>query len=186
MAKNKWRIKEAVKIAEEAALKALRTGAEGILTEAVDAAPVDTGTLRRSGTVTVGGIPDAAKVYEAAEAGTDQKDGGTIGKEKAVYISFNTPYALVVHEGAAPHKITVDTAKSLAVPVRKWKGDVNPYGSGKLPMLSKDGKYVLLGRSVNHPGSTGFKYLENAFNQNKQKVLKYADKEIKKAIEKAK
>jgi hypothetical protein len=187
MAKNnKWRIKEAVKIAEDAALKALRTGAEAILTEAIDETPVETGTLRRSGTVTVGGLPDAAKVYEAAEAGTDQKDGGTIGKEKAVYISFNTPYALVVHEGAAPHKITVDTAKSLAVPVRKWKGDVNPYGSGKLPMLSKDGKYVLLGRSVNHPGSTGFKYLENAFNRNKQKVIKYAQAQFKKALQKAK
>jgi hypothetical protein len=55
MAKNKWRIKEAVKIAEEAGLKALRTGAEAILTEAIDETPIDTGTLRRSGTVTVGG-----------------------------------------------------------------------------------------------------------------------------------
>jgi len=188
MAKDKWRTKEAVKIAEEAGLKALRTGAEAILTEAIDEAPIDTGTLRRSGTVTVGGLPDGAQVFEAAEAGNEMKDAfpEKIGKEKAVYISFNTPYALVVHEGAAPHKITVDTAKSLAVPVRKWKGDVNPYGSGKLPMLSKDGKYVLLGRSVNHPGSTGFKYLENAFNRNKQKVLKYADKQTKKTLEKAK
>ena len=182
--RSKWRIKEAVKIAEEAGLKALRTGAEAILTEAIDETPIDTGTLRRSGTVTVGGLPNSTKVYEAAEAGTEQKNAfpGEIGKEKAVYISFNTPYALVVHEGAAPHKITVDTAKSLAVPVRKWKGDVNPYGSGKLPMLSKDGKYVLLGRSVNHPGSTGFKYLENAFNRNKQKVIKYAQAQIKKAL----
>lgn len=185
MAKNKWRIKEAVKIAEEAALKALRTGAESILTEAIDETPIETGTLRRSGTVTVGGLPDGAQVYKAAEAGTDQKDGGIVGKEKAVYISFNTPYALVVHEGAAPHKITVDTAKSLAVPVRKWKGKVNPYGSGKLPMLSKDGRYVLLGRSVNHPGSTGFKYLENAFNRNKAKVIKYAQLYFKKALQEA-
>ena len=62
MAKNKWRIKEAVKIAEEAALKALRTGAESILTESIDETPIETGTLRRSGTVTVGGLPDGAQV----------------------------------------------------------------------------------------------------------------------------
>lgn len=185
--RNRWRTKEAVRIAEQAGIKALRTGAEAILTEAIDETPIDTGTLRRSGTVTVGALPDGARVYEAAEAGNEMKDAfpEKIGKEKAVYISFNTPYALVVHEGAAPHKITVDTAKSLAVPVRRWKGDVNPYGSGKLPMLSKDGKYVLLGRSVNHPGSTGFKYLENAFNRNKQKVLKYAEKQIRKALKDA-
>jgi hypothetical protein len=101
MAKNnKWRIKEAVKIAEDAALKALRTGAEAILTEAIDETPVETGTLRRSGTVTVGGLPDGEQVYAAAEAGTDMKDAfpGKVGKEKAVYISFNTPYARRQHE----------------------------------------------------------------------------------------
>lgn len=98
--RNKWRIKEAVKIAEEAGLKALRTGAEAILTEAIDETPVDTGTLRRSGTVTVGGLPDNTRVYEAAEAGTDMAKAfpGEVGKEKAVYISFNTPYARVQHE----------------------------------------------------------------------------------------
>jgi len=100
MAKNKWRIKEAVKIAEEAGLKALRTGAEAILTEAIDEAPIDTGTLRRSGTVTVGKLPDGERVFEAAEAGNEMKDAfpGKIGKEKAVYISFNTPYARRMHE----------------------------------------------------------------------------------------
>ena len=100
MAKNKWRIKEAVTIAEEAGLKALRTGAEAILTEAIDEAPIDTGTLRRSGTVTVGKLPDGERVFEAAEAGNEMKDAfpGKIGKEKAVYISFNTPYARRMHE----------------------------------------------------------------------------------------
>jgi len=100
MAKDKWRTKEAVKIAEEAGLKALRTGAEAILTEAIDQAPIDTGTLRRSGTVTVGGLPDGAQVFEAAEAGNEMKDAfpDPVGKEKAVYISFNTPYARRQHE----------------------------------------------------------------------------------------
>ena len=74
MAKNKWRIKEAVKLAEEAGLKALRTGAEAILTEAINETPIETGTLRRSGTVTVGSLPDWEQVYEAAESGSNMKD----------------------------------------------------------------------------------------------------------------
>ena len=105
--KDKWRIKEAVKIAEDAALKALRTGAEGILTEAIDEAPVDTGTLRRSGTVTVGSLPkNPGQIYQDArpvEEGGQEKEHKDafpepIGKEKAVYISFNTPYARRQHE----------------------------------------------------------------------------------------
>ena len=141
MAKNKWRIKEAVKIAEEAALKALRTGAEAILTEAIDEAPVDTGTLRRSGTVTVGKLPDGERVFEAAEAGNEMKDAfpGKSGKEKAVYISFNTPYARRMHED--------------------------------------------LGYTPKRGG--GPKYLESPFNANKAKVLKHAEKQIKKALREA-
>jgi hypothetical protein len=142
MAKNKWRIKEAVKIAEEAGLKALRTGAEAILTEAIDETPIETGTLRRSGTVTVGTLPDGAQVYEAAESGSDMKNAfpGPEGKEKAVYISFNTPYARRQHEELG----------------------------------------------YNHPLGGKAKYLEDPFNRNKKKVLQYAEKQVKKALEKAK
>ena len=138
MAKNKWRIKEAVKLAEEAGLKALRTGAEAILTEAIDETQIETGTLRRSGTVTVGGLPDGAQVYEAAESGSDMKDAfpGPEGKEKAVYISFNTPYARRQHEELG----------------------------------------------YNHPLGGKAKYLEDPFNWNNKKVLKYADKQIRKAL----
>ena len=140
--RNRWRTKEAVKIAEEAGLKALRTGAEAILTEAIDEAPIDTGTLRRSGTVTVGGLPDGAQVFEAAEAGNEMKDAfpGQEGKEKAVYISFNTPYARRQHEELG----------------------------------------------YNHPRGGKAKYLEDPFNRNKKKVLQYAKKQVKKALEKAK
>jgi len=139
---DKWRIKEAVKIAEEAGLKALRTGAEAILTEAIDETPIETGTLRRSGTVTVGALPDGAQVYEAAESGTEMEDAfpNKIGKEKAVYISFNTPYARRQHEELG----------------------------------------------YNHPLGGKAKYLEDPFNRNKNKVLKYAAKQVKKALEKAK
>lgn len=141
MANNKWRIKEAVKIAEEAGLKALRTGAEAILTEAIDEAPIDTGTLRRSGTVTVGKLPDSARIYEAAESGNEMKDAfpDPVGKEKAVYISFNTPYARRQHEEL----------------------------------------------DYEHPRGGKAKYLEDPFNRNKKKVLKYADKQIRKALKDA-
>ncbi|HHV02965.1 MAG TPA: HK97 gp10 family phage protein [Bacteroidales bacterium] len=140
--RSKWRTKEAVKIAEEAGLKALRTGAEAILTEAIDETPIDTGTLRRSGTVTVGALPDGAQVYEAAESGSDMKDAfpGPEGKEKAVYISFNTPYARRQHEEL----------------------------------------------DYEHPRGGKAKYLEDPFNRNKKKVLQYAEKQVKKALEKAK
>lgn len=139
--KNWWKTKEAVIVAETAGLKALRTGAEAILTEAIDEAPVDTGTLRRSGTVTVGKLPDSARIYEAAESGNEMKDAfpDPVGKEKAVYISFNTPYARRMHED--------------------------------------------LGYTPKRGG--GPKYLETPFNANKKKVLKYADKQIRKALKDA-
>jgi hypothetical protein len=139
--RSKWRIKEAVKIAEKAGLKALRTGAEAILTEAIDEAPIDTGTLRRSGTVTVGSKADGGQVYAAAESGTEMKDAypDKIGQEKAVYISFNTPYARRQHEEL----------------------------------------------DYEHPRGGKAKYLETPFNANKKKVLKYADKQIRKALKDA-
>ena len=149
MAKDKWRTKEAVKIAEEAGLKALRTGAEAILTEAIDEAPVDTGTLRRSGTVTVGNLPkNPGQIYQDArpvEEGGQEKEHKDafpepVGKEKAVYISFNTPYARRQHEEVG----------------------------------------------YNHPRGGKAKYLEDPFNRNKKKVVKYAELRIKKALRDAK
>lgn len=121
MARNKWRIKEAVNIAEEAALKAMRTGAEAILTEAIDEAPIETGTLRRSGTVTVGKLPDYESTYEAAESGRDMKTAFAepIGKEKAVYISFNTPYARRQHEELGYNHPQGGKAKYLEDPFKR-------------------------------------------------------------------
>ena len=142
MSELKWHGDEAEKLILEVVMEALRTGAESILTEAIDKAPVDTGTLRRSGTVTVGKLPDSARIYEAAESGNEMKDAfpDPIGKEKAVYISFNTPYARRMHED--------------------------------------------LGYTPKRGG--GPKYLETPFNANKNKVLKYADKQIRKALRDAK
>ena len=142
MAKNKWRIKEAVKIAEEAGLKALRTGAEAILTEAIDEAPIDTGTLRRSGTVTVGKLPDGARVYEAAEAGTEMKNAfpGPEGKEKAVYISFNTPYARRMHEDLGYTPKRGGGPKYLETPFNANKDKVLKMAETKVKKALRDAK----------------------------------------------
>ena len=134
MANNKWRIKEAVKIAEDAGLKALRTGAEAILTEAIDETPIDTGTLRRSGTVTVGALPDWEQVYEAAESGSNMKNAfpGPEGKEKAVYISFNTPYARRQHEELGYNHPLGGKAKYLETPFNANKKKVIKYAERKI------------------------------------------------------
>lgn len=122
----KWRGKEAVKIAQEAGLKALRTGGEKILTEAIKAAPVDTGTLRRSGTVTVGKLPNFGQVYESAQAGNDMGKAfpGETGKEKAVYVSFSTPYARRQHEELGYHHPRGGGPKYLETPFRQLEGKV--------------------------------------------------------------
>jgi len=138
--RNKWRTKEAVKIAEEAGLKALRTGAEAILTEAIDETPIDTGTLRRSGTVTVGALPDGVKVYEAAESGSEMKDAfpEKIGKEKAVYISFNTPYARRQHEELDYEHPRGGKAKYLETPFNANKKKVLKYADEQIRKALKD------------------------------------------------
>ena len=142
MAKNKWRIKEAVKIAEEAGLKALRTGAEAILTEAIDEAPIDTGTLRRSGTITVGKLPDGAQVYEAAESGSEMKNAfpGPEGKEKAVYISFNTPYARRMHEDLGYTPKRGGGPKYLETPFNANKDKVLKMAETKVKKALRDAK----------------------------------------------
>ena len=129
MAQNRWRIREAVRIAEEELLRALRTGAEAILTEAIDETPVDTGTLRRSGTVTVGKLPDGEMVHEAAEAGNEMKDAFPvpIGREKAVYISFSTPYAIRQHEEIDYNHPRGGKAKYLEDPFNRKKRQVVRY-----------------------------------------------------------
>lgn len=74
MAELKWYGKEVEALVKKAALSGLHDGAEAILTEAIDETPLLSGTLHRSGTVT------------------------DVPTEDAVYISFNTPYAVRQHE----------------------------------------------------------------------------------------
>jgi hypothetical protein len=138
--RNRWRTKEAVRIAEQAGIKALRTGAEAILTESIDEAPFESGTLRRSGTVTVGALPDGAQVYEAAESGRDMKDAFSdpVGKEKAVYISFNTPYARRQHEELGYEHPRGGKAKYLEDPFNRLKQKVVKMAELRIKKALKD------------------------------------------------
>lgn len=123
---GKWRSKEVLQVARAVALAELRTGAEAILTAAINEAPVDTGTLRRSGTVTVGGLPDGAAVYAAAEGGQGMAGAHSEpqGNEQAVYISFNTPYARRQHEELDWQHPRGGKAKYLEDPFNALKGKV--------------------------------------------------------------
>lgn len=122
----KWYGEKAVKIAVKAGMDVLMTGGEAILTDAINETPVDTGTLRRSGTVTLGALPDSGQIYEAAKAGKDHQGAfkEEIGREKAVYVSFNTPYARRQHEELGYNHPLGGGPKYLENPFNRLKGKV--------------------------------------------------------------
>lgn len=163
--------------------QALVDGAEHILAESQkeieDVEAIDTGTMMRSGTVNKEEAPGLFKVT----------------------VSYNTPYAMMVHEGTGiygpqgkPIEIRAVNKKVLAVPYRDWAKRVlergwsgsgqwlNPYGSGRLPMLSKDGRFVILGKKVTVKGVKGRKFLERPFNREKDKVAKLAQLRVAAAL----
>ncbi|MBC7340892.1 MAG: HK97 gp10 family phage protein [Clostridia bacterium] len=128
--------------------KALYAEAELIMTESKKQCPVDTGTLKSTGYV-------EQPKYSGGQVTVQMGYGGPAA-----------PYAVIVHEGYGPHAITAKNAKVLAAPANKWKGGpVNEYESKQLPKYSKDGNYVILGKTVHHPGFAGKKYLENPVNE---------------------
>lgn len=106
MKKTRWDGAKLNRVIRDAGRKALRTMGEKILTESKREVPVLTGALRRSGTVTEGALPDLDEIYEGAksvEEGGGEQDFSKaypkpMGKDDLVYISFNTPYALLQHE----------------------------------------------------------------------------------------
>ena len=87
-------------LVKESAMADLELGAEAILSKAVDLVPHDTGTLQRSGHVTV-----------------DEP-------HNAVYVSFNTPYALRQHEDMEFAHESGRTAKYLEKPFEDLKPSV--------------------------------------------------------------
>jgi hypothetical protein len=79
-------------------LAALRSGGESLLAEAQQEAPVETGTLRRSGTVTESG--------------------------DTVCVSFNTPYAVRQHEELEWRHPLGGKAKYLEDPFKRMRDKI--------------------------------------------------------------
>lgn len=119
--------------------EALWLAGQDTITMAMNDVPLDTGTLRRSGTVTVDKLPEAQKVYSEAVSGKGNK-GKTIGvsapksssKAPTVYVSYNTPYAIWLHESqnwtprAWRKTATGKTVPKPAVGHGKWLENVLP------------------------------------------------------------
>ncbi|MDD3920949.1 MAG: hypothetical protein PHO41_07260 [Eubacteriales bacterium] len=101
--KYDWSGDKVISLLEDSIAHALYLSAEALLTKANKLVPHDQGTLMRSGTVTADNLPDADDVFCPAY-GTDGTDGqdmaGAFPDESSdeMYISYNTPYAVRLHE----------------------------------------------------------------------------------------
>lgn len=146
------------RIVKNAAFKALVTAAESVLTDITDDTPIKSGTLRRSQTV------------------TQHRTRMTVS------ISANTPYAHALHEGTGPYEIIPSKHKALAVPVKNWNGPINDNDSKKLPKLSKDGQYVILGKRVRHPGIEGNPWLKRGVEKYLDKIGRYVTLKTREAM----
>jgi hypothetical protein len=153
------KIQEALKQLGSQATKivgaALYEGCELTMTDCKIATPVLTGTLRNTGRV---------------------EQPVVNGKQVSVLMGFGgpaAPYAQRVHDGVGPKaghgeiEIVAKNKQVLACPIQQWRGkEVNPYGSGKLPCLSKDGNFVILGKRVHPQGFVGRRYLVDPVKKN--------------------
>jgi len=104
-----WAGDTAKRVAREAGYQGMVAAAKTILVQARENAPLRTGTLRRSGAITVDQLPNMRRVFEAAGGGVRYSGQEFMDKllpkeapkkeSFQVFISFNTPYATIVHEG---------------------------------------------------------------------------------------
>ena len=107
--KLKWEGDKVMSTIERIALEALWFAGQDAITQSLNDVPLDTGTLRRSGVVTVDAPPQAAAVYSEAQSGKGRKSDSVKDKESPaptpankrspkVVASYNTPYAIRLHE----------------------------------------------------------------------------------------
>ena len=145
---------EIAKLPEAVVMEALWLTGQDTIREAMNNIPLDTGTLRRSGTVTVGALPSPEEVYRQA----GKKDmsafyqGKELGSQKTVFISYNTPYARKLHESMnwKPRnwKVGKRKGKSVRVPKPavggpKWIERAIPKAWGRLQMMVQRAKRKL-------------------------------------------
>ena len=129
-------LEEARRRAHAAAREFLEVAAEDLAARAVDAAPVDTGTLR--GSVSPGGDPESggsptAEVLERDVSG---------GRELEVSVTFSTPYAAAQHEGWAIHHRRDASGR---IRTHRWEAHRWPGGGGpkylERPLLEMAPRY---------------------------------------------
>lgn len=82
------------------------------------------------------------------------------------------PYSEAVEYGTKPHDIYPRNAKTLAGRASRYKGTLNPYGSGQLPQKSKDGSYAVFGKHVHHPGTKAHPYMYPALEAERPVFLR--------------
>lgn len=105
MDKFNWNGDKTMRAIRSASLEAFWLLGQQVLTDAAPDVPVETGTLLRSGRVSIGKLPPPGAVYAEAQAGISD-DGNTPDfgqKEDTVYVSYSTPYALWLHESPDWH-----------------------------------------------------------------------------------
>lgn len=73
-------------------------------------------------------------------------EGG--GNEYSIYLSHGVEYGAILEEGSKPHVIKPKNKKYLY-----WKGAAHPV------------------KEVNHPGTKGFKTIENTLKENKKMIV---------------
>ena len=106
--KLKWNGREVVDAIDQVALETAWLMGQDAITQSINDVPLDTGTLRRSGVVTVDYPPPAAQVYSEAKNGKGKYSESARDKAPApaaadkrnpkVVASYNTPYAIRLHE----------------------------------------------------------------------------------------
>jgi len=98
----KWYGKKVKKQNREAGNKALWKYTEAVLTQANTKVPHDEGTLERSGIVSQAKLPNAQSIFNQANSGDVPTTKFDFAKgEMRFYISYNTPYAINLHESPA-------------------------------------------------------------------------------------
>lgn len=124
-----WNGDRAMRAIRRANLEALWLLGQQVLRDAEPDVPVESGTLRRSGRVTIGDLPDPEVVYAEAKAGTsnegDKPDFTQSLRRDTVYVSYSTPYALWLHE--TPNgKATRGKKRRKRQLHSRWHGHLNP------------------------------------------------------------
>lgn len=133
MARIKWNGDKVLKTLGDVVEHALLLTGYDALRIAQEDVPVDTGTLRRSGTVTIGALPDPQEVYTLAQCGMEKpKHGKRLSfAKRSVFVSYSTPYAIYLHE--SPNRDAFQEFKKLTGidNRRMWRGRLKPTAKWK-------------------------------------------------------